>query len=108
MPADTNPLSLLPFGNTCTQFIDDASHFVSWHARILNARPPFFCEHVAVTDSARLYLDAYVPLQRLRNFTLNELEIPSRFLNLRHLHQRDRGFCSTHIASYKSWVNYQT
>ena len=39
VPADTDALSLLPRGNTGTQFIDDARDFVSWNAGILNAGP---------------------------------------------------------------------
>src|SRR3974390_1964965 len=37
VPADSNALTLLPFGNARTHFIDGAHDFVSRHAGILNS-----------------------------------------------------------------------
>ena len=99
MPAHADTLSLLPRGNARAQFIDDTRDFMSWNARILNAGPlAFFCEHVAVADAAGLYLDAHLPRARLRNLALDDLEIGSRFRNLRHFHWRDCDFCSCHVC----------
>ena len=39
VPANTDALPLLPRGNTGAHFIDDARHFMSWNARILNSGP---------------------------------------------------------------------
>jgi hypothetical protein len=39
VPADADALPLLPPGNTDTHLIDDAGHFMSGDAGILNAGP---------------------------------------------------------------------
>jgi hypothetical protein len=87
VPADADTLSLLPRGNPGAHFINDACDFVSRNARILNARPQaFFREHVTVANTTGLYLDAHLSWTRLRNLALDDLEISSRFGNLRNLH----------------------
>src|SRR5207249_8197085 len=68
-------------------FIDDACHFMSGNARILNSWPEsFFREHVAVADATGLHLNAHLSCTRLRNLALDKLEICSGFRNLRRLH----------------------
>ena len=87
VPADADTLPLLPCGNTVAHFIDDACHFMSGNARILNSRPQaFFREHVTVANAAGLHLDPHLSCIRLRNLALDDLEICSGFGNLRHLH----------------------
>src|SRR5271169_4559963 len=77
MPADADTLSLLPSGDPGAQFIDDACHFVPRNPRILNARPEaFFYKYVAVADAARLHLDEHLSRARVRNFALDDLQIP--------------------------------
>ena len=78
MPADADTLPLLPLGNTGAHFIDDARHFMSGNARILNSGPhAFFREHVAVANSTGLHLDAHLPWPGLGNLALDNLEICS-------------------------------
>src|SRR5206468_667422 len=89
VPADAHTLTFLPGRNSSAHFINHARHFVSGNARILNSRPQaFFDEHVAVADATGLYLNAHLPRIGLRDRTLDDLEIRSRFGNLRHLHGR--------------------
>jgi hypothetical protein len=42
VPADTGPLAFGPSGNAGTQGIHHAHHFMSRHARVLDARPMAF------------------------------------------------------------------
>src|SRR2546425_511647 len=87
VPADADSLPLLPRGNAGPHFIDDACHFMSGNARILNSWPEsFFREHVAVADATGLHLNAHLSCTRLRNLALDKLEICSGFRNLRRLH----------------------
>ena len=92
VPADTDALSLLPLGNTGAHFIDDACHFMSWNAGILNAGPrAFFREHVTVANTTGLHLDPHLSCTRLRNLALDDLEICSRL-----------GTCATFIVPIAS------
>src|SRR5262245_58437966 len=101
-PANTDPLSFLPLGNTAAYFIDDAGDFVSGNARILNVRPlPFFRVHVTVADTTGLYLDADLPSIGGGSLAFDDLEICSRMRNLRHLHRRCCDFCLCHKSSYE-------
>jgi hypothetical protein len=76
VPANTDTLPLLPLGNTGTHFIDDACDFVSWNAWILNSGPgAFFREHVTMANTTNLHFDPYLSCTRLRNLTLDDLEI---------------------------------
>jgi hypothetical protein len=78
MPADTNPLPLLPSGNTGPKFVDDACDFVSWNTGILNSGPvAFFREDVTVANTTSLNLDAHVSWVRHRNLALDDFEIGS-------------------------------
>src|SRR5262249_12686487 len=88
MPSDTDTLPHFPRGNTCTQFVDYAGHFVSGNAGILNSRPTtFLSEHITVTDTTSLLLDEDVSRAGLRNVTLDNLEICSWLGNLCHFHR---------------------
>jgi hypothetical protein len=105
VPTNTDTLPLLPLGNTSTHFIDDARHFMSWNARVLNSGPrAFFREHVTVADATGLHLDAHVSCAGFRNLALDDLEICSgigdlRHLHLRHLHWYYRGSARCHKSS---------
>ena len=72
------------------------------HAGILNSWPlAFFCKHIAVANTAGANLDAHLPPAWLRNLALDDLEIGSRFRNLRHLHGRDSGTHRCHDPSFE-------
>src|ERR1700730_7413688 len=87
MPATPHALSLLPLGHTRTHFVHNARDFVSRHARVFDARPQtLFCEHVTVTDTTGLHLDAYLFWTRLGNLAVDNLEIGSCLRNHRYLH----------------------
>ena len=74
VPADADALSLLPLGNTVTQFVDDADDFMSGNAGILNSGPlAFLREHVTVANATGLHLDAHLSCTRLRNLALDDL-----------------------------------
>src|SRR6266446_1526863 len=95
VPTNADALSLLPFGDTGAQLIDSAHNFMSGDAGVLNPREhPIFRHGVAVADSAGLYLDTYLPVCRLRDFTFDDLEFSSRLRNLRHCHCPYCEFCS--------------
>jgi hypothetical protein len=102
VPADADALSDCPLGNTGAHFIDDARDFVSWNAGILNSGPQaVFREHIAVADTTGLHLDADLSCIGGGNLTFDDLEICSRFGDLRRLHRRCRDFCRIHKSSYK-------
>src|SRR6266849_9827986 len=85
VPADSNPLAFLPFLHARAQLVDHAGHFVSWDARVRNAREKAFLgDHIAVTDSTGLDADSHVSRAGLGNFALHDFEIRSR---LRYLHR---------------------
>ena len=88
MPADSNPLPLLPRRNTRTHVIDDAGDLMSGYARILNPRPAaFFREHITVAYTTSFDFDPHLTWTRLRNFALDNAEICSSFRDLRYLHR---------------------
>ena len=99
MPTDADPLPLLPRGNIFTDFIDDARHFVSGNAGILNSGPQsLFREYVAVANATGLHLDAHMPCSWFGNCALDDLEVSSGAGNLRdfhlcHLHGYDSACC---------------
>src|SRR5438093_12887953 len=102
VPADADALSHCPLGNTSPHFINDAHNFVSWSAWILNSGPrAVFREHIAVADTASLHLDAHLPCIWGGNLAFDDLEIGSRFRNLRYLHGCCCDFCRCHNSSYK-------
>src|SRR5206468_12316646 len=87
VPPPTSAPPRLPPGRPGPHLIDDARHFVPRNARILNPGPEaFFCQHVAVADTASLHLDAHLPWTGLGNLALDDLEIASRLRNLRDFH----------------------
>ena len=80
--------------------MDDACDFMPGNARILNAGPAILREHVAVANTTGLHLDENLPRTGLRNLPLDDLEISSRFGNLRNFHWCDSDSCSCHTASF--------
>jgi hypothetical protein len=112
MPTYAHALPLFPGGNAGTHFVDDARHFVSWNAGILNSGPQaFFREHVTMAHTASLHFDPNVPCIRRRNLALDDFEIRSglghlgRF-HLRHLHWYDSAGC--HKSSYEASLVVET
>src|SRR5262249_56421180 len=102
VPADADALSHFPLGNTSTYFINDAHHFMSWNAGILNSWPrAVFREHIAVADATGLHLDAHLSCIGGGNLAFDDLEICSRIRNLRYLHGRCCDFCLCHKSSYQ-------
>ena len=84
VPTDTSALALRPTRNTIAEFLDDASNFMPWNARKLDAGPQAFLrEHITVAHTASQHLDEHVPRTRLRNLARDNREIASRFGNLR-------------------------
>src|SRR5579864_3521363 len=93
VPTDTDALPFLPRRHIGAHFIDDARHFVSRNAGILNPGPQaIFREHVTVADATSLHFDSHLSCPRLRNLAFDDLEVPSRLGDLRPLHRCDRGF----------------
>jgi hypothetical protein len=87
MPAHSDPLAGFPAHNARAYRINDASHLVSRDPWILNARPEaFFCEHIAVADSASLDLDPNLSLSGGRDFTFNQFKGPLRTCDLHRTH----------------------
>jgi hypothetical protein len=79
VPAHAYPIAAMPPYDIWTNPFDYPGDFMSWHSRILQARP--FTVHgqcVAVTDSARLHPDQDMPLGGFRYIALNKFEWPSR------------------------------
>src|SRR5215469_12189419 len=89
MPADADPLSLLPQRDIGADLVDASGNLVTWHARILNSWPQaFFYQHVAVADAARVHLDTNLPAPRLRDRTLDNFKISTGFADLNRYHRR--------------------
>src|SRR6185312_10051695 len=84
VPADADPLADLPAAHAGADRVDDAGDLVAGDARILEARElASDDERVAMTDAARLDLDAHGAAARRRNVALRSLQRPVR---ARHLH----------------------
>jgi hypothetical protein len=59
VPANADPLTLLPHRHIRSNGIDHTGNLVPRHSWVLQARPvPFFHKNVTMTDAACLYLDA--------------------------------------------------
>ena len=87
VPAHAHALPLLPGGNARAHRVDHARHFMSWHARILDPRPPaFHRQHVAVTNSTCLYFDPHLSRARFGNLPLHHFKARSRLRDLRRFH----------------------
>src|SRR6202035_3403968 len=97
VPSHANALSHLPSGNTLTHFIDPTGDFVPRYPRVLNAGPlALLRKHVTVADPAGLHFDTYLSHAGLGNLAVDDLEIRSRFRNLRRFHWCDCDSCSCH------------
>src|SRR5262245_5388992 len=95
MPADSNALPLPPCDHVVADGIDVSRDFMTWYTWIRKPRPEtVFDKHVAVANAARFYLHAHLPSARLRNNTLDQFPISTRFADLRRLH------CRRHTCSY--------
>jgi hypothetical protein len=102
VPTNADALPLLPFGNACTHFIDDAGHFMPWNAGILKSGPTaLYRDHITVANTAGLHLDAHVSRTRVRNLALDDLEVCSGLRNLRDFHWCYCESCGCHDASRK-------
>src|SRR5215469_13049779 len=100
MPSHADALPFLPSGNFAAQCIDDARNSVPRNPRILNSRPEAFLhKHIAVADTTSLYLDQDLSRARLRNFPFDNLELPTRFGDLRRSHRCGRYSCGCHNSS---------
>ena len=75
VPTHADTLALLPLGNTVTDFVDDAGHFMTGNARILDPGPvAFLGERVAVADTTGLYFDAHFSETRTGDLTLDDVK----------------------------------
>jgi hypothetical protein len=89
VPAHSDALPFLPYGNTGPGFVDNTSNFVSGNARVLNAGPTaLFREHVTVANATSLNFDAHFSWAGFGYLTINDLEIAAGFGNLRCFHWR--------------------
>src|SRR5262249_42765519 len=71
-PADAHPLAGLPAAHAGADRVDDAGDLVARHARILDTGERAIDDpRVAMTDAARLDLDAYAVASRHRNLALD-------------------------------------
>ncbi len=83
--ADTHPF--LPIRHVRAHSVDEAHHLVAGHAGILNAgNRAHDRQHVAVTNTAGLHLDAHLPRLRLRHVALDNFKSGIGFRNLRNFH----------------------
>ena len=91
VPANADALALPPLRHACAHLVDHTSHFVSWHARVHDARPAaLFREYIAMTDPARLHAYPHLASSRLRDLPLGNFEVRSCPRYLRHFHLRHR------------------
>jgi hypothetical protein len=80
MPADANALSLPRCDNVVADGIDVSRDFMTRHTWIRKPRPEtFFYKHVAVANAARFDFHAHLPSARLRNHTLDQFPLSTRF-----------------------------
>jgi hypothetical protein len=81
VPAHAYSLAFLPRSDARTCLVNRSRDFVSWHARVGEARPRahFFHDRIAVTDAARMNFDPDFSRPGLRYFALDDLEVCSRF-----------------------------
>src|SRR5579864_3131776 len=87
MPAYTDALSYFPAGNSRADGIDHAGDFVSWNARVRDARPrTFLGVFIAVADAAGLHFDAHRTRNRFRNFAFHQLKRPLGVQDLNGAH----------------------
>src|SRR4030095_13154970 len=107
VPADSDPLALLPRRNTGADGIHDARPLVSRNAGVLDFGPPAFRgAHTLVTAPASLHLDAHVPRSGLGDLAFDDVEAGLRLGDLCDLHghhsrlRRDVHCC--HASSWES------
>src|SRR5215813_1062583 len=75
MPAHPHTLTRLPVGYTFAHRIHVPSDLMTWHARIVQARPEtVFHHHIAVADAASFDFDAHLSASGLRDFAFNEFK----------------------------------
>jgi hypothetical protein len=93
VPADANAHALFPVRHVCPDGVDDAYHLMARYARVLYAgKYTGHCEHVAMTDTASLHLDAHLPRLRIGHVTLDDFEDGIRLGNLGDFHARHGEF----------------
>src|SRR5262249_7035553 len=87
VPADTDPLTSGPLGDTRARLVDHASDLVPGHARIHETRhAALLDQHIAVADSTRLHTNSHLLGTRLRNVSLDDLEVRASLGYPRHFH----------------------
>lgn len=89
VPAHADPHAAFPTGDITAYRIDEPDDLVPGHARIVYAgKSTGHREHIAVTDAARLHLDAHLAWPRCRNVTLDDFEGGIGLGNLDYFHSR--------------------
>src|SRR6185436_12968835 len=87
VPAHAHPLADTPPGDSPAERVDDTGHLVPRRSRELDARKdPLFRDRVAVTDPARLHLDAHGSRAGRGIRRLGELEGALRAGDAHHPH----------------------
>src|SRR5579864_6066242 len=75
VPPDSDALPYFPAENSRADGIDHAGDFVSWNARVRDARPrTFLGVFIAVADAAGLHFDAHRTRNEFWNFAFHQLK----------------------------------
>jgi hypothetical protein len=87
VPSDSDAIAGLPIRDAIANGVNTTSDFVSWDARILQARPmPFLYQHITVANAASFHPHPDLPGTRLGNLAFDQFEIPAGFTNLSDSH----------------------
>jgi hypothetical protein len=87
MPADTHALAGLPLRYIGANHVDAPGNLVARNARVLQpGKSRLLDDGIAVTDTAGFYFDPDLGAARLRDRTLNDFEVSTRFADLCGFH----------------------
>jgi hypothetical protein len=87
VPADPDPLTYCPCGNSGADLIDGSCNLMSRNSRVLNARQgSLLRERVAMTDAASFHPDTHLSATGFGYFTLNNFNGPVWASDLRGTH----------------------
>jgi hypothetical protein len=89
VPSHADSLPGLPQSHVGADRVDTSGNFVARDSGILETRPePFLHQRIAVTNAARLDLDAHLTAGGLGDWALDDFEISTGFADLHCFHRR--------------------
>jgi hypothetical protein len=95
VPADADALTFLPIRDVTTDRINAARDFMTRHTGILKPGPEtFFNQRIAMTNTARFNLHAYLAGTRLWNVSFDQFPIATSLAYLCHFHFTTHDFSS--------------